>query len=43
MFFTTSGYDGLPLVMLRLNEISVPRLRELIADAWRMRTGHSTG
>ncbi|EEP70498.1 hypothetical protein MCAG_00825 [Micromonospora sp. ATCC 39149] len=37
LFFTTAGYDGLPLVMLRLTEVSVERLTELITDAWRMR------
>src|SRR6201991_2058652 len=26
LFFTTPGYDGLPLVMLRLAEVSVERL-----------------
>jgi hypothetical protein len=36
-FFTTAGYDGLPLVMLRLSEVSADRLRELVTDAWRMR------
>jgi hypothetical protein len=36
-FFTTSGYDGWPLVMLRLAEVDVQRLRELLTDAWRMR------
>jgi hypothetical protein len=37
LFFTTPGYDGLPLVMLRLTEVSVDRLAELVTDAWRMR------
>jgi hypothetical protein len=37
VFFTTPGYDGLPLVMLRLAEVPAGRLRELITDAWRMR------
>jgi len=37
LFFTTPGYDGLPLVMLRLAEVTVDRLRELVTDAWRMR------
>ena len=37
VFFTTRGYDGWPLVMLRLTEVDVERLRELIIDAWRMR------
>jgi hypothetical protein len=37
LFFTTAGYDGWPLVMLRLPEVSVERLRELVTDAWRMR------
>ena len=36
-FFTTPGYDGLPLVMLWLAKVNVRRLRELITDAWRMR------
>ncbi len=37
LFFTTPSYDGLPLVMLRLTEVEVERLRELVTDAWRMR------
>lgn len=36
-FFSTPGYDGFPLVMLRLAEVGVDQLRELITDAWRMR------
>ena len=38
IFFTTPGYDGLPLVMLRLAKVTTGRLTELITDAWRMRT-----
>ena len=37
VFFTTPAYDGLPLVMLRLPQVDVERLRELVTDAWRMR------
>jgi hypothetical protein len=37
VFFTTPGYDGLPLVMLWLARVDVDRLRELVTDAWRMR------
>jgi len=37
IFFTTAGYDGWPLVMLRLAEVDVGRLTELVTDAWRMR------
>ncbi len=37
LFFTASGYDGSPLVMLRLPEVDVDRLAELVTDAWRMR------
>ena len=37
VFFTTPRYDGWPLVMLRLAEVGVDRLRELVTDAWRMR------
>jgi hypothetical protein len=37
LFFTTPGYDGLPLVMLRLPPCPPERLTELITDAWHMR------
>ncbi len=37
VFFTAPGYDGLPLVMLRLAKVTADRLRELVTDAWRMR------
>jgi hypothetical protein len=37
VFFTTRSYDGWPLVMLRLAEVDVKRLAELVIDAWRMR------
>ena len=37
IFFTASGYDGWPLVMLRLAEVDIERLTELVTDAWRMR------
>ena len=36
-FFTAPGYDGWPLVMLRLEQVDKKRLKELITDAWRMR------
>jgi hypothetical protein len=38
LFFTTPGYDGLPLVMLWLEKVGLGRLEELIGDAWRMRS-----
>jgi hypothetical protein len=37
LFFTVPGYDGWPLVMLRLPEVDIERLTELVTDAWRMR------
>ena len=37
LFFTASDYEGWPLVLLRLDRVEVPRLTELITDAWRMR------
>jgi hypothetical protein len=37
VFFTTPSYDGWPLVMLRLDEVDVARLTELVTDAWQMR------
>jgi hypothetical protein len=43
VFFTTPGYDGWPLVMLRLSQVDVGRLRELVLDAWRMRAPDEIG
>ena len=37
VFFTTPGYDGWPLVMVRLAKVEFGRLAELVTDAWRMR------
>ena len=37
VFFTTSAYDWSPLVMVRLEDIDITRLRELVTDAWHMR------
>ena len=37
VFFTAPGYEDWPLVMLRLAEVDVDRLAELVTDAWRMR------
>jgi hypothetical protein len=41
LFFTTPGYDGWPLVMLRLDQVDARRLEELVTDAWRMRAPSS--
>ena len=43
LFFTAPGYDGWPLVMLRLAEVDVDRLAELVTDAWRMRAPAALG
>ena len=37
IFFTAPGYDYWPLVLVRLAEVDVERLAELVTDAWRMR------
>jgi hypothetical protein len=37
IFFTAPGYDGWPLVLLRLAQVDTERLAELVTDAWRMR------
>jgi hypothetical protein len=36
-FFTAPGYEDIPYVLLRLSEVDVTRLAELVTDAWRMR------
>ncbi len=38
LFFTPPSYDGFPLVMVRLEQVTAERLEELVTDAWRMRT-----
>ena len=37
LFFSTPSYEGLPLVMVRLERVDADRLDELVTDAWRMR------
>jgi hypothetical protein len=37
IFFTAPGYGSWPLVLVRLAEVTVERLAELVTDAWRMR------
>jgi hypothetical protein len=37
IFFTAPGYGSWPLVLVRLAEVAVERLAELVTDAWRMR------
>ena len=41
LFFTAAGYEDWPLVLLRLAEVDVARLSELVTDAWRMRAPES--
>jgi hypothetical protein len=36
-FFTTEHYNGYPAVLVRLPEIEVDRLEDLLTDAWRKR------
>ena len=43
VFFTTSSYDGWPLVMVRLPQVDGDRLAELVTDAWRMRAPADMG
>ena len=38
VFFTTSAYDGWPVVMVLLEQVDRTRLEELLTDAWRMRS-----
>jgi hypothetical protein len=43
LFFTAPGYDGWPLVLLRLAAVDADRLAELVTDAWRMRAPAALG
>jgi hypothetical protein len=33
-FFTTPHFDGYPIVLVRLDVVGVPELREVVLDAW---------
>jgi hypothetical protein len=35
VYFTTSHFDGYPAVLIRLPEIAVDELAEVLTDAWR--------
>lgn len=37
LFFADPGFGDQPLVLVRLPEVDVERLGELVVDAWRMR------
>jgi len=34
VFFTTPHFDGYPAVLVRLEEIGIPELEELVEEAW---------
>jgi hypothetical protein len=34
VYFTTPHFDGYPMVLVRLAEIGVPELAELVTEAW---------
>ena len=34
VFFTTPHFDGYPAILVRLDEIAVPELEEVITEAW---------
>lgn len=40
-FFTTSHYDGHPVVLVRLQAVDVDEVTELIGDSWRLRAPRS--
>jgi hypothetical protein len=34
VYFTTPHFDGYPAILVRLDQIALPELRELIVEAW---------
>ena len=36
-FFTTTHYDGTPIVLVRLEEVDVNEASELVTESWRLR------
>lgn len=43
LFFTATGYERWPLVLVRLEQVGTDRLTELVGDAWRMRVEAAGG
>ncbi len=39
VFFTTSHFDGYPMILVSLRRIEIARLRELVEAAWATRGG----
>jgi hypothetical protein len=37
VFFTTTHYDGHPIVLVRLDQVDLDEASELIIDSWRLR------
>ncbi|MEV6521130.1 MmcQ/YjbR family DNA-binding protein [Longispora sp. NPDC051575] len=37
IYFTTPHFDGYPAILLRLDRIEIPELRELLTEAWFLR------
>lgn len=40
-FFTTSHYDGEPIVLVRLDAVDDQEARELVTESWRLRAPRS--
>jgi len=40
-FFTTSHYDGHPIVLVRLEAVDEAEARELVTESWRLRAPRS--
>lgn len=40
-FFTTPHYDGLPIILVRLEAVDVEEVGELITDSWLLRAPRS--
>lgn len=40
-FFTTSHYDGQPVVLVRLEVVEVDEARELVTNSWQLRAPRS--
>lgn len=36
-FFTTSHYDGQPIILIRLDEVDGNEVAELVLESWRLR------
>lgn len=42
LFFTTAHYEGYAMILVRMDRVSLARAKELLTEAWRVRSSKET-